>query len=79
MDGDKVETWYDASGRGRDPTQLNAGARPTFLGGDAPALLFSGEGTHLALTGLGRSFPQATVVLVAAPFDDSGDFRAFWR
>ena len=76
-DGDKVEIGYDASGRGRDLAQKNAEARPTFLGGDAPALLFSGDGSHLSLTGLGLSFKQATVVVVAAPFGNPGDFRGF--
>ena len=76
-DGDKVETWYDASGRGRNLTQKKADARPTFLAGDAPALLFDGDGSYLSLTGAGLSFKQATVVVVAAPFGNPGDFRAF--
>ncbi len=77
LDGEKVETWYDASGFGRDLTQKNADARPTFLGAEAPALLFSGAGTHLSLTGLGLSFKEATVVAVAAPFVSPGDFAGF--
>ena len=35
-DGDKVETWYDASGHGRNLTQKNSEAQPTFLAGAAP-------------------------------------------
>jgi putative heme-binding domain-containing protein len=74
--GDQVGVWYDASGRGRNLTQKDADSRPTFLGGAGPAaLVFDGAGTHLALTGLGLSFKEATVVVVAAPFANPGDFR----
>jgi putative heme-binding domain-containing protein len=76
-DGEKVETWYDASGHGHDLTQKNAEIRPTFLAGAAPALLFDGDGAYLALNLSSRSYKDATVVVVAAPFGNPGDFRAF--
>ena len=77
VDGDKVSTWYDASGSGRNLIQKAGDAQPTFLAGDAPALLFDGQGTYLSATGLGRSYKEATVVVVAAPFSNPGDFRDF--
>src|SRR5690348_155303 len=43
-DGMRVETWYDASGRGWDVSQAREDARPRFLEG---ALRFDGEATYL--------------------------------
>ncbi len=77
LDGDRVDCWYDAAGAGRDVTQKNAVAQPTFLAGETPALLFDGDGSYLSLNGAGLSFKDATVVVVAAPFSNPGDFRAF--
>ncbi|HVS38957.1 MAG TPA: ThuA domain-containing protein [Gemmataceae bacterium] len=75
--GDKVDCWYDAAGAGRQLTQKNAAAQPTFLAGETPALLFDGDASYLSLTGAGLSFKDATVIVVAAPFGNPGDFRAF--
>lgn len=72
-DGQRVETWYDASGQGWDVTQTREEARPEFLEG---ALRFDGEATHLERAGLGATLKEFTLFVVAAPLSNSGGFRA---
>jgi len=76
--GTPLAVWYDASGKGRNLVQKDAAARPLFQSKDGyAAVRFDGERQHLTLPGIGRSFKEATVFLVAAPFGNPGDFRGF--
>jgi glucose/arabinose dehydrogenase len=76
--GAPLDVWYDASGRGRHLVQKDASARPVFQNRDGhPAVRFDGERQHFTLAGLDRSFKEATVFVVAAPFGNPGDFRGF--
>jgi putative heme-binding domain-containing protein len=78
-DGQPVDTCFDASGHGRHLVQQQAAARPTFQhAGGRPALRFDGERQHFTLAGLGRSYRDVTVFLVAVPFDNPGIYRAFF-
>jgi putative heme-binding domain-containing protein len=73
-DGMRVETWYDASGRGWDVAQAREDARPTLLEG---ALRFDGEATFLERAGLKTGMKEFTLFVVAAPLSNGGGFRAF--
>ncbi|WP_337176491.1 ThuA domain-containing protein [Paludisphaera sp.] len=73
-DGQRVETWYDASGRGWDVAQAREEARPKFLQG---ALRFDGEATYLMRAGLESRLKEFTLFVVAAPLSNAGGFRAF--
>jgi putative heme-binding domain-containing protein len=72
--GEAVDTWFDASGHARHLVQKLAAARPIFQDG---GVRFEGNSAHLSLAGLGQSFRDLTVVLVATPFNNPGGFRAF--
>jgi putative heme-binding domain-containing protein len=74
VDGDRVETWYDASGHGWDLTQPREPARPRYLVG---ALRFDGEATFLERAGLKERLKGFTMFVVAAPLSNGGGFRAF--
>src|SRR5579885_3144652 len=77
-DGDKVDTWYDASGHGRHLTQKNSRAQPIFHDADGiVSIRFDGEQTHLLLRDLKQTYRDVTLFLVVVPFTNSGDFRAF--
>ena len=73
-DGTRVETWYDASGHGRHLAQQRVEAQPLFFDG---ALRFDGETSFLERAGLKATLKDFTVFVVAAPFSNSGGFRAF--
>lgn len=76
--GEPVDTWYDASGHGRHLLQKDAAARPTLIAHEAySAVRFDGRRQHFTLPGLGRTFKEVTVILVAAPFSNRGGFRGF--
>src|SRR5262249_48374796 len=66
-DGMRVETWYDASGRGWDVTQAREDARPRFLEG---ALRFDGESTYLEHPNLKTGIKEFTLFVVAAPLSN---------
>lgn len=73
-DGQRVETWYDASGQGWDVTQPRGDARPKFLEG---ALRFDGEATYLERAGIETRMKEFTLFVIAAPLSNGGGFRAF--
>jgi putative heme-binding domain-containing protein len=76
--GQPVDTWYDASGQGRHLIQKDVQARPTLtVQGNHIAVRFDGRRQHFSLPGLGRSFKEVTVFVVAVPFSNRGDFRGF--
>src|SRR5262245_59472786 len=76
--GQKLDAWYDASGHGRHLTQKDTAAQPTLaLHGEHAAVRFDGRRQHFTLAGLGRSFKEVTVFVVAAPFSNRGGFRGF--
>jgi putative heme-binding domain-containing protein len=74
--GQKLDTWYDASGHGRHLIQKEGRAQPVLtLEGDQAAVRFDGRQQHFSLPGLGRSARAMTVFVVAAPFSNRGNFR----
>ncbi|HEY7309161.1 MAG TPA: ThuA domain-containing protein [Gemmataceae bacterium] len=77
-DGDRVDMWYDASGHGRHLPQIHTRAQPTFHDADnVVAARFDGDDAYLTLRGLKQTFRDVTIFVVAAPFANPGDFRAF--
>src|SRR5947208_15175227 len=71
--GQKLDTWYDASGHGRHLIQKESPAQPVLtLEGDQAAVRFDGRQQHFSLPGLGRSSRAVTVFVVAAPFSNRG-------
>jgi hypothetical protein len=74
---DAPEYFLDGSGNRRHLTQAFLGARPRFRQDfDGAKLSFDGTNDFLAATGLGKSFAEATLFVVAAPSADGG-YRAF--
>ncbi|MBY0227765.1 MAG: hypothetical protein K2W96_00655, partial [Gemmataceae bacterium] len=77
-DGAAVALWPDASGAKRHVAQRDAKARPVFRSrGGFKSVAFDGREAHLRLSGLGQSFTDATVFVVAAPFPAKEWFAAF--
>src|SRR5262245_20430219 len=75
-DGQALQSWFDASGRGRHLRQPTAAARPRFVRiGDDWVVRFDGVDDHLRLTGQSGELSAFTVVLVAAPRSNLGGFR----
>jgi glucose/arabinose dehydrogenase len=76
-DGDALEHWPDGSGHKRNLSQSETRGRPTYrLSGDFHAVRFNGQETHLRLSGIGRSFRELTVFVVAAPYSNPDWFSA---
>jgi putative heme-binding domain-containing protein len=74
--GKALETWFDASGRGRHLRQPTAAARPRFVRvGDDWLVRCDGVDDHLRLTGQSGELSAFTVVIVAAPRSNLGGFR----
>ncbi len=77
-DGGLVDTWHDASGTGRHRSQQNQESQPRLRASEEWRFIrFDGQQDFLRAEGLGLSFEDATVFLVAAPFANDGGFRAF--
>jgi putative heme-binding domain-containing protein len=77
-DGEKVAIWYDASGHGRHLTQKDGRAQPLFHEAEGiVAVRFDGEQTHLLLHEPRQTYREVTIFVVATPFANPGDFRAF--
>lgn len=77
-DGEKVDTWYDASGHSRHLMQKDNRAQPIFHDAEGVvSLRFDGEQTHLLLKNLKQTYRDVTLFLVVVPFANPGDFRAF--
>ncbi len=73
-----LDIWYDASGMFRHVLQKNAAARPRFItSSNHTAIRFDGVQQHLTLAGLAKSYSDVTIIVVAAPFANPGDFRGF--
>jgi tetratricopeptide (TPR) repeat protein len=76
--GDAVETWFDASGKGRHVGQAVQAARPVLVrAGEDWLVRFDGADDHLRRTGLKRSLDACTVFVVAAPRANPGGYRGF--
>src|SRR4051812_10083646 len=74
--GQKLDTWYDASGQGRHLVQKDPQAQPVLVLQEGHAAVrFDGRQQHFSLAGLGRSSREITVFVVAAPFANRGNFR----
>ena len=77
-DGRQLDAWYDSSGHGRHVVQKQTGSQPTFAEADGHALVrFDGQDDYLQLSDLKAEYRDLTVVIVAAPFANQGQFRAF--
>ncbi len=74
VEGERVDLWHDASGRGRHVAQKDEAARPRLLQG---AVRFDGEATFLERAGLDAKVNDFTLFLVAAPLSNAGSFPAF--
>ncbi|MHC5539387.1 hypothetical protein ACYOEI_14305, partial [Singulisphaera rosea] len=70
--GDKVDVWYDASGRRRHVAQSQSEAQPVYQDG---AIRFDGDKAAFEWSQPGWSTRDLTIFVVAAPFTNSGDFR----
>ena len=73
--GQEVDSWHDVSGHNRHLMQPLRGARPTWEeGAERPALRFDGD-DFLAGSGPQPLSREATVLLVAAPAANEGQFH----
>jgi putative heme-binding domain-containing protein len=73
----KLDTWYDASGKGRHLRQPVADARPTRLpAGDSAIVRFDGLDDHLRAVKQAAELKTFTVFVVAAVQQNPGGFRA---
>ncbi len=74
--GQQVQVLHDGSGHGRDFVQPTEKSRPTWNRvGDGWTLRFDGEDDHLRSIQSALPASGLTVVLVAAPHQNPGDFR----
>ncbi len=77
--GSSIEKWPDASGTGRDFVQATKGDQPTLTQvGDAWTVRFDGETDNLRCTSVAGELDAATVFIVAAPHQNTGEFRGFF-
>lgn len=75
LDG-KLETWLDASGKGRHVTQPKADARPLRIAaGKSAVVRFDGVDDHLRAVKQGAELEAFTVFVVASPRTNPGGFR----
>jgi putative heme-binding domain-containing protein len=78
-DGQAVDVVYDASGNARDFSQSAADAQPHFRTADGqPVIRFDGKKDHLKNSADAPPLNECTIVLVAAPRSNAGEFRAFF-
>ena len=76
VSGDAVTSWPDSSTMQRTVAQAEEKLRPRLVRvGDAWLMRFDGEDDHFRLTGIGVDLQAATVLIVAAPHVNPGDFR----
>jgi putative heme-binding domain-containing protein len=76
--GSALDTWLDASGQRRHLTQKDAPSQPILQSRDGyTAVRFDGQRQCLTRSGMDRTYRAITVIVVAAPFTNPGDFRAF--
>jgi glucose/arabinose dehydrogenase len=73
--GARVGIWYDGSGNGRHFSQFREAAQPVYQNG---ALRFDGKASYLERAGAGAKLEEFTLFIVAAPFSNAGEFRAFF-
>lgn len=72
----KLETWFDASGKGHHLRQPKADARPTRLpAGGAAVVRFDGLDDHLRAVQQKAELDTFTVFVVAVPRQNPGGFR----
>jgi len=77
--GAPLSVWYDGSGHRRHFTQPVKDSQPTFQPNARGATVrFDGAADFLALGGEQRELRSLTVVIVAAPFANVGEFRALF-
>ncbi|VTR96193.1 heme-binding protein : Heme-binding protein OS=Pedosphaera parvula (strain Ellin514) GN=Cflav_PD3187 PE=4 SV=1: Laminin_G_3: ThuA [Gemmata massiliana] len=73
----KLDTWYDASGKGRHLKQPKEDARPTRLPAGASAVVrFDGLDDHMRAVKQALELKEFTIFVVAAPRQNPGEFRA---
>jgi putative heme-binding domain-containing protein len=76
LNGSAFNRWLDSSGHDRHMSQPAADAQPKLrLSDDFAAVRFDGVADHFALDELKQSFDELTVFIVAAPFNNAGNFR----
>ncbi len=78
LSGTPVGLWLDGSGNRRHLVQKIEVSRPSFYTETGyAAMRFDGERRFLSLSGLDRSYKDITIFVVALPFANAGEFRAF--
>ncbi len=78
-DGDRADTWQDSSGAEQSPVQELRDAQPKVINvGDAWIVRFDGVDDHLRMVSKPTMTGSATVILVAAPHANPGDFRGLF-
>jgi len=89
VDGEgRLATWHDASGKGRHAVQAEPGKQPRLLqvepkvgapSSEAPWVIrFDGQDDHLRVLGFDRRFTDFTLIVVAAPHSNPGNFRGLF-
>ncbi len=79
--GDKVklERWHDGSGNRRDFVQADATQQPQLVKvAERWSVRFDGEDDHLRCVTVPAKLSAAHIFIVAAPHQNSGDFRGFF-
>src|SRR5687767_11585167 len=74
-DSSPIATLHDASGHARHFTQSKPDAQPRFAGG---AIRFDGRDDFLRCASDHPPLTDFTIVLIAAPRSNRGEFRAFF-
>ncbi|MBX3441456.1 MAG: ThuA domain-containing protein [Planctomyces sp.] len=78
VNGSRLETWYDASGRKRHVAAPAADSRPEWATIAAvPVVRFDGQDDCLRLTGQGAELQGFTIVFVIVPRSNHGEFRGW--
>lgn len=70
-----LDRWYDAAGKKRDVAPLDSNSRPTLLKiGESAIVRFDGIDDHLRVLKLDEQLDSFTIVVVAAPRRNLGNF-----
>lgn len=78
-EGKPLDVWLDASGNGRSASQPSAATQPTLMQVEGIWFFrFDGEDDHFRSTSGPAEASAVTVLLVAAPHRNPGDFRGLF-
>ena len=78
-DGDRLARWFDASGNQRDFVQAKESDQPKLIQiDDGWSVRFDGESDHLRCVTVPGTTSASTILIVAAPHSNHGDYRGFF-